>query len=1188
VSVAARAGWRDRLHGAAPFGAAALVAFSAAAVGAGLGRALVTTYLPVLLARIRDAPGLIGTVMLVNTIAGLLVPLVVGAWSDRLRVRGHGRTVPFVLGGTVVAAGGLAAIALGSTTSYVALALFAAVTYVGLNAVTTAHRALIPENFSEDERGAATGGEEVAMLGGTLAGVALGGLLVEAAAWAPFALGAALLPILCVPTVRRMRHRERPVPPRPPHRLGARYYATAAIRPGGRLILSAQALWVMGYVGLPPFFVLYAARELELGPGPAGLVLAAFGIVTGLAMVAAGAVRPERQRALLVVGAVLMGTGLLAVAAGSTVAVVAPALVPVAAGFGVLTTLGFPVYSAFIPRGEEGAYSALYFSVRSIASAVAVPAAGWTIALSDSYRALFVLGGMVTLAAVVPLLRLATGPLPWRVPRRITSAAGRVAVATALLLAGGLVVDRTALLDADEAMFDLVRGSGWTPAAVDALLVDPHIQNYAVLTLLAGLAARRWRPGQALRTAAVVAAAAICAYLPVRAMWAVWDRQRPQEALGIDPANAHDWSPYASFPSGHVAVTTAIVAAASILLPRLHVPLWSYAGVIAVTRITAGAHFPSDVAAGLVIGLVAASATLTAAGFVDADQPSGWWRALRDARRVRALAVASSLAALAVFGLLLLTEGPPASPEGGVLSAGLQHDLQVALLALAAASAAAAARWPAFGVLLMLVGALLGVLAAVEYTPWFAVLACLALLVPGVLFLLSAPRARTPAGASAIGALVTAVLWLGAVAAFALHDAVFGPAHPQSARSAPPTWRVAWAWSGGVTADAVTVKAKLQEDGRARLVVSADPALRSPATSRSSVAGERNGRIVSLTVRGLEPRTRYFYGVEVDGRIDPYRRGRFTTFDERPLSFSFAFSSCARVGSNGEVFEAIRREDPLFFMVLGDFFYANIDENERGRFLEQYDTALGQPAQDALYRSTSVAYVWDDHDFGGDGSDSRSPSRSAARWAYGTAVPHHPLRGGPAGAINQAFTVGRVRFLLLDTRSARDPRRRPRPTMLGDAQRSWLKRELLAARRFPLVVIVNPVPWIAPASIGSDTWGGYAAERAELSRFVARHRPRGLLMLSADAHMLAIDDGSHSDFSGTGRAGFPVMHAAALDRGGRVKGGPYSEGTVPGAGQYGLVHVSDRGRELAVALSGRDHRRRELIAHRFTVGAPPG
>ena len=45
----------------------------------------------------------------------------------------------------------------------------------------------------------------------------------------------------------------------------------------------------------------------------------------------------------------------------------------------------------------------------AIAVSVAVPAAGWTIALTDSYRSLFILRGVVTLAALLPLARLASG-----------------------------------------------------------------------------------------------------------------------------------------------------------------------------------------------------------------------------------------------------------------------------------------------------------------------------------------------------------------------------------------------------------------------------------------------------------------------------------------------------------------------------------------------------------------------------------------------------------------------------------------------------------------------------------------------------------------------------------------------------------------------------------------------------------
>lgn len=1135
-----------------------VVAFSAAAVGAGLGRALVTTYLPVLLERIRDAPGLIGTVMLVNTVAGFAVPLAAGVWSDRLRERGHSRTGPLVVGGSLLAGGGLLAVALGSTSSYLALAAFAAVTYVGLNAVTTGHRALIPQSFSDDDRGRVTAGEEVAMLGGTLLGVVVGGVLVEQAGWAPFLAGAVLVPLLALPTARAMRARERSGPPRPRHGWGS--YRAAIAHPGSRRVLLAQALWVAGYVGLPPFFVLYAERELSLRPSAAAVVLAAFGGLGGLAMVLAGRLPAAERRRWLRVGAGTMGGGMLLAAGAGTLAAVAPALVLVSAGFGVVSTLGFPVFATFIAPGEEGAGSAAYFAVRSVSSAVAVPAAGWTIDLTGSYRALFLAGGLVTLAALVPLRRLDGAGLSPRGRAAASRALGLAGLTAALLLIT-LAVEHSFLRAADVWLFEAYHGLGRTPRLVDDLVVDPHLRNYAIVVALCGLVARDPR------AAVKVAAGGLVAYAAVRACWALWERARPEESLGTLPANGHEWAGYPSFPSGHAAVATALATAGTIVVPRLWPALWGFAGVVAWTRVSYGAHFPTDVAAGLALGVAGGAAAALPAGASLPRPRLPAWRLAHVAGGASVLAAAAGLA-------LALVGDVPAAPEGGVLDGATVHDVQVGLAALAAALALLAVPRPSAGAPLLLVAAALGVLAAVEHQPGAAALAYLLFAVPAVLHLRRLRADRV------LAVCVTGVSVAAAGAAAAVHHQVYGPTHPESVAARPADGVVRWLWAGGVTTDRITVVARLTRPGTAQLVVGG---------RRSAPARSDPQRIVRLRLDGLRPGALHRWRVEVDGVADASSKGATRTFPEGRASFTVALGGCARVGSNGAVFDAIAEQRPALFIATGDLFYANIDANDRGRFIDAYRRLLTRPGPAALARGTPFAYIWDDHDFGGNGSDRTAPSRDAALAAYARAVPHYPT--GAPGSINQAFSVGRVRFVLLDTRSSRTPASTPdgpAKTMLGAAQRRWLERELLRARdRAALTVVVSSVPWIGEPRDGDDSWAGYATERAALSTFVARHRIDRLVMLAGDAHMVAADDGSHTDYSGTGRGGFPLLHAAALDRPGGVKGGPYSEGAFGGAGQFGTLEVRDRGKAVEVVLRGLRHDGRVLLEHRFSraVGA---
>ncbi len=379
----------------------ALWAFAAVAVALGAARAITTTYVPVLLERIADRPGLIGAVMLVNAAAGFAVPLATGLWSDRRGTRG-----PFIIGGAVVAAGGLVAVALGTTSSYVVLGLAAATVYVGLNAASTAHRALVAERFAADRRAAATSAQEGAMLAGALAGTVVGGALIDGSATALFVLWALALPLLALPTLAWQRSAAplQAAAADSTHGSPLRLFAEVLRRDGARQVLIAQVLWVGSYAALAPFMVLYAEDVLGLSTAAAGAMLAGFGLLTGAGMLAGARIAAARMRETLLTGVALLGGGLLAGVAASNLAQGAVPFAAAAVGAGLVSAVGFPYFTRFVPDGQAGRYAGAFFSARAIASTAALPAAGLLIAATGSYRALLGMG-VLGLVALVPLAR---------------------------------------------------------------------------------------------------------------------------------------------------------------------------------------------------------------------------------------------------------------------------------------------------------------------------------------------------------------------------------------------------------------------------------------------------------------------------------------------------------------------------------------------------------------------------------------------------------------------------------------------------------------------------------------------------------------------------------------------------------------------------------------------------------------
>jgi alkaline phosphatase D len=232
-----------------------------------------------------------------------------------------------------------------------------------------------------------------------------------------------------------------------------------------------------------------------------------------------------------------------------------------------------------------------------------------------------------------------------------------------------------------------------------------------------------------------------------------------------------------------------------------------------------------------------------------------------------------------------------------------------------------------------------------------------------------------------------------------------------------------------------------------------------------------------------------------------------------------------------------------------------------------------------MLNTVPLIYQWDDHDYGKNDSNRTSNSRQASLQNYREFIPHYPLKviddetpvvGAPT---DQAFTVGRVRFILSDLRSRRDRETR---RMMSAGQDAWLRAQLLDAKgKYPLVFWVSSVPWNGAAS-EADRWQGYPAHRTEIADFIKTNGITGVCVLAGDAHMVGIDDGTNSDFATGGGAPLRVFQAGPLANHGSYKGGPYSHGgnaDSPPDGRlyhFGLVEVQDDGRVITVHWSGRE------------------
>ena len=276
-------------------------------------------------------------------------------------------------------------------------------------------------------------------------------------------------------------------------------------------------------------------------------------------------------------------------------------------------------------------------------------------------------------------------------------------------------------------------------------------------------------------------------------------------------------------------------------------------------------------------------------------------------------------------------------------------------------------------------------------------------------------------------------------------------------------------------------------------------------------SGDDHTAVVSLG--GLEPDTEYFYRINVNGVPDRYLRGyppfRFRTAPEKGKAHTFrvAFGSCPRFQDDRiqPIWGVVEDLRPDLFLWIGDNVYADATDPEiqREEHRRQRDVA---GLQSVLHNVSHLA-VWDDHDFGLNNSDRTNPIRSEALEVFRQywANPAYGMPDSPGVFFSYSF--GAVDFFFLDDRFYRDPNTTPDTpdkTLLGEGQFSWLQTELKRSRA-TFKVLVSGTTFSVDKGDMSDSWTGYRHERDRLFDFIRDNGIGGVLLVSGDVHVGALN-----------------------------------------------------------------------------------
>ena len=309
---------------------------------------------------------------------------------------------------------------------------------------------------------------------------------------------------------------------------------------------------------------------------------------------------------------------------------------------------------------------------------------------------------------------------------------------------------------------------------------------------------------------------------------------------------------------------------------------------------------------------------------------------------------------------------------------------------------------------------------------------------------------------------------------------------------------------GSVTNDSAQVWLRTASSAAVRIVVVGVDKQRQVQWSGQTTADSDYTVIAQLGPLAADTEYRYTLFVNDQKVSLPYATV-FRTWPKKgsAVKSRFAFGGGAGyVTGHEHMWDTIGKSRPSVLFMLGDNMYSDDPESRQMQRFCYYRRQSSLSFRKLVAR-TQVYSIWDDHDFGTNdcsgGPEINSPAWKVPVW---NVYRQNWANPGYGGGLQQPgcwydFYAGDIHFIMLDGRYYRH---RKDKTMLGPAQKAWLKKTLLSSVG-TFKVMASPVPWdYRTKGDSKDTWNGFQEERTEIFNFLIENRIEGVLLISADRH----------------------------------------------------------------------------------------